>query len=43
MKEPSNDSDILSAGDIARIKQRMTPVFVEFSGHKAGMGMRYEC
>lgn len=29
------DTDILSAADIARIKQNLTPVFIEFSGHKA--------
>ena len=28
------DTDILTDADIERIKQRMTPAFVLFSGHK---------
>ena len=31
------DTDILSKEDIERVKIKMTPVFVEFSGHHSRM------
>lgn len=31
------DTDILSKEDIERVKVKMTPVFVEFSGHHSRM------